>query len=447
MKKKQNIIDKLKTIYHQKRGVYLNDSSVLKEIKINDDQVICTFYEIPGSMEINELRPVIEEQLFQCNWVNELEIKLAILPITKSKKPKGLSNVQKIIAVSSCKGGVGKSTIALNIATAFHLNGANVGLFDADIHGPSLPTLITPSSLGHTESDTYLPPFINHDIKLMSYGYIQESETQPAILRGPIASNVLKQLLLNTDWGNLDVLIIDCPPGTGDILLTITQELELDSAVIITTPHELSYVDVKKGIEMFKKVNVPIASIIENMSYFTDPNTNEKHAIFGKGRLIPTAKTYNISHWIELPINQALASYNNKKTPYLLTGTPDELSQYKSLANHLAWLSETSNEEPLMQIDHDNKTQTLTITHENHQQEIDFKLLRSECQCAYCVDEISREKKLDINKIDPNITISKCFNVGRYAIGIEWNEYNHIHHSMYPIETIIQMKTMDKTSK
>ena len=142
----------------------------------------------------------------------------------------------------------------------------------------------------------------------MSYGYIQESETQPAILRGPIASNVLKQLLLNTDWGNLDVLIIDCPPGTGDILLTITQELELDSAVIITTPHELSYVDVKKGIEMFKKVNVPIASIIENMSYFTDPNTNEKHAIFGKGRLIPTAKTYNISHWLELPINQALAS-------------------------------------------------------------------------------------------------------------------------------------------
>ena len=281
----------------------------------------------------------------------------------------------------------------------------------------------------------------------MSYGYVQESDKQPAILRGPIASNVFKQLLLNTDWGQLDILIIDCPPGTGDILLSITQEINLDSAIIITTPHELSYVDVKKGIEMFKKVNVPIGSIIENMSYFLNPETNEKHAIFGKGRLIPTAKEYNIPHWMALPINQKLAAYNNKQTPYLLSASNEEVKEYQTFANNLIWATSENSNEATFKATYDNDCQTIEINYNNNQNTISFKELRNECQCAFCVDEMTRKKILDPSKIDPNITISSLFNVGRYAIGIEWIEHQTKHQSMYPIESILNLCEMDKTLK
>ena len=196
------------------------------------------------------------------------------------------------------------------------MNGGQVGLFDADIHGPSLPTLIKPTEMSDSPNEELIPAFINNGIKLMSYGYIQESNNQPAILRGPIASNLLKQLLFKTDWGHLDYLVIDCPPGTGDILLSITQELKLSTALIITSPHEMSYVDVEKGIEMFNKVNVSNFAIIENMSYFTCSNCDEKHHIFGSGRLQHTASKYGIQQWYELPINQNYHRIMNQKSRY-----------------------------------------------------------------------------------------------------------------------------------
>ena len=168
----------------------------------------------------------------------------------------------------------------------------------------------------------------------MSYGYIQDASNQPAILRGPIASNLFKQLLARTDWGHLDVLIIDCPPGTGDILLSITQEIELTTSVIVTTPHELSYVDVKKGLEMFKKVQVPVTTIVENMSYFTHPNSAE-NIIFRKWTANSNSSRVWHSKLGQLPINEKISNYSNKKTPYLLNADQEECDIYKKCVNDL----------------------------------------------------------------------------------------------------------------
>ena len=448
MRKNENIEKILSGIYHPKLQTYLNDARILHNVSIENNDVSCTFNEPAGSLEINALKPIIENEIFELNWVKSLEIKLRFTDQTQKKRSGNLKHVKHIIAVSSCKGGVGKSTITMNLATAFHLNGASVGLFDADIHGPSLPTLITPTSIAASDSEDDIPPFINNGIKLMSYGYIQDSDNQPAILRGPIASNLFKQLLSRTDWGHLDVLIIDCPPGTGDIILSITQEIELTTSVIVTTPHELSYVDVKKGLEMFKKVKVPVTTIIENMSYFTPPDSNERYHIFGKGRLIPTAKEYGIPHWLQLPINDKVSSYTNKKTPYLLNAPQTECQIYQKCVNDLVWAHcfETSDNNDL-KLSINNDTQILTLKSDDKEHRMSYKELRNACQCAYCVDEMSREKLLDESSIDPEIIIENVFNVGHYAFGIEWKEHNKIHHSMYTKEQLFTFFELETTGK
>ena len=448
MRKKENIEQVLSNIYHSKFNAYLNDKRILHELTIENNDVICTFNEPAGSIEINSLKPLIENSIFELDWVKGLEIKLRFSDQSKKSRSGNLKNVKHIIAVSSCKGGVGKSTVALNLATAFHMNGARVGLFDADIHGPSLPTLITPTNIATTNSEDDIPTFINNGIKLMSYGYIQDASNQPAILRGPIASNLFKQLLAKTDWGHLDVLIIDCPPGTGDILLSITQEIELTTSVIVTTPHELSYVDVKKGLEMFKKVQVPVTTIVENMSYFTPPNSAEKYHIFGNGRLIPTAQEYGIPNWVQLPINEKISNYSNKKTPYLLNADQEECDIYKKCVNDLVWAHYfESEDETSLTLSYNNDEQSIEINAGENKQTISYKDFRNQCQCAFCVDEMTREKILDENTIDPSISITKLFNVGHYAFGIEWQEHEKTHHSMYTKEQLLTFFELEMTGK
>ena len=184
-----------------------------------------------------------------------------------------------------------------------------------------------------------LPTFMNNNIKLMSYGYIQNQTEQPAILRGPIASNLLKQLLFKTDWGYLDYLIIDCPPGTGDIMLSITQELKLTGAIVVSTPHELAVADVEKGIEMFQKVNVPIVGLVENMSYFICEDCTKKHRIFGSSPLSGLIRKHQINKLYELPFTKEVSNHSNKETPMILTLPKEDetLLTFNKLANDVVW--------------------------------------------------------------------------------------------------------------
>lgn len=440
------IHDCLSQVYHAKRGCYLNHPDVLKEVQVSEgDAVHCIFFEPPGSRVIDQLTRNIETVLFELPWVQAVTIGIHVLtggPSQARETPlgRGLDHVTNILAVSSCKGGVGKSTMALHLASALHLAGAQVGIFDADIHGPSLPTLITPRQMADTMDETTLPPFLTNTIKLMSYGYIQHHANQPAILRGPMASNVLKQLIFNTDWGHLDYLILDCPPGTGDILLTITQEIQLAGALVVTSPHALAYADVQKGIEMFRKVNVPILGLIENMSHFICDECSKAHYVYGRSRLPVFSREHGIPFWYDIPIDKQLANATNTDLPFLLTCSPDHpLREIMArMTNDIAWQLILDPPTSTLTMTHCNDNQTVSVCVDDETTVIPYNALRAMCSCAHCVNELTGERQWHSDDFDEDTTIDSLFLVGHYGQGVVWSEHGTTHSSMYTHDALIQ---------
>jgi ATP-binding protein involved in chromosome partitioning len=237
-----------------------------------------------------------------------------ISPKTQFKKNK-INGVKKIIAVSSGKGGVGKSTIAVNLAIALKNLKYNIGILDADIYGPSIPKMIGILEKPKSEDGVNLIPIKKFDLQCMSIGFMVSEET-PMIWRGPMVASTIKTFANKVLWDNVDFLIIDMPPGTGDALLTFSQEIDIDGAVIVTTPQDIAIIDVKRGIEMFKRTNVKILGIIENMTSFTSDDGIE-HFIFGKDGGKNIADKFNIELLGQIPININLRKNSDEGTPFV----------------------------------------------------------------------------------------------------------------------------------
>jgi ATP-binding protein involved in chromosome partitioning len=237
-----------------------------------------------------------------------------ISPKTQFKKNK-INGVKKIIAVSSCKGGVGKSTIAVNLAIALKNLKYNVGILDADIYGPSLPKMIGILEKPKSEDGANLIPIKKFNIQCMSIGFMVSEET-PMIWRGPMVASTIKTFTNKVLWDNVDFLIIDMPPGTGDALLTFSQEIDIDGALIVTTPQDIAIIDVKRGIEMFKRTNVKILGIIENMTSFKSDDGVE-HFIFGKDGGKNIASKFNIELLGQIPININLRKNSDEGSPFV----------------------------------------------------------------------------------------------------------------------------------
>jgi ATP-binding protein involved in chromosome partitioning len=237
-----------------------------------------------------------------------------ISPKTQFKKNK-INGVKKIIAISSGKGGVGKSTIAVNLAIALKNLKYNVGILDADIYGPSVPKMIGISEKPKSEDGVNLIPIKKFDLQCMSIGFMVSEET-PMIWRGPMVASTIKTFTNKVLWDNVDFLIIDMPPGTGDALLTFSQEIDIDGAVIITTPQDIAIIDVKRGIEMFKRTNVKILGLIENMTSFTSDDGVE-HFIFGKDGGKNVASKFNIELLGQIPININLRKNSDEGLPFV----------------------------------------------------------------------------------------------------------------------------------
>lgn len=211
---------------------------------------------------------------------------------------------KNIIAIASAKGGVGKSTVATNLALSFRSLGFSCGLLDADVYGPSIPRLLGITAKPKQLNDKIIP-VIAHDIKVMSMGFLVD-ETTPLIWRGPMVMSAIEQMLRDVDWGNPDILVIDLPPGTGDAQLTLIQKIRLQGAVIVTTPQDIALIDVCKGIEMFNKLNVPLLGIVENMASFTCDICSTKHELFGSGKVAKIASKYNTKIIASLPLSTDL---------------------------------------------------------------------------------------------------------------------------------------------
>ncbi len=233
---------------------------------------------------------------------------------SKPQGPASPTGVKSIIAVASGKGGVGKSTVAVNLALALQKTGLAVGLLDADIYGPSIPRMLGISRKPDSADGKKLKPIEKFGIKTMSIGFLIDEDT-PMIWRGPMVGSALTQMLNDVDWAPLDVLVVDMPPGTGDAQLTLAQRVALAGAVIVSTPQEIALVDARKGLAMFEKTNVPILGLVENMSYFVSPQSNEKSYIFGEGGAKRTAEKGGYPFLGEIPIYLEIRENSDLGTP------------------------------------------------------------------------------------------------------------------------------------
>jgi ATP-binding protein involved in chromosome partitioning len=247
-----------------------------------------------------------------------------------------LPGVANVIAVSSGKGGVGKSTTAVNLALALSAEGARVGLLDADIYGPSLPVMMGIQGRPESADGKTMEPMENHGVQVMSIGFLVDQE-QAVVWRGPMATQALDQLLRQTHWRELDYLIIDMPPGTGDIQLTLSQRVPLTGAVIVTTPQDIALLDAKKGLNMFEKVGVPILGIVENMAVHVCTNCGHVEHIFGADGGRRMSAQFNVAYLGALPLTMAIREQTDSGTPTVVAEPDGEIAAlYKAVARQVA---------------------------------------------------------------------------------------------------------------
>jgi ATP-binding protein involved in chromosome partitioning len=257
-------------------------------------------------------------------------------PAAGASAPKaGVPGVDAIIAVASGKGGVGKSTTAINLALGLQAAGLRVGVLDADIYGPSLPRLLGLSGRPEVVSGRVLRPLERYGLKVMSMGFLVEEET-PMIWRGPMVISALTQMLREVAWGELDVLVVDMPPGTGDAQLTMAQQVPLAGAVIVSTPQDLALIDARKGLNMFRRVDVPVLGIVENMSYFLCPRCGEETDIFGHGGAEQEASRIGVPFLGAVPLHARIREMSDAGTPVVVSDPDGEHARiYREIATRV----------------------------------------------------------------------------------------------------------------
>ncbi len=349
--------------------------------------------------------------------VKEVKINMVTQALIHSQSaqniPSALSKVRSIIAISSCKGGVGKSTMAALISLELAQRGFKVGLVDCDIHGPSIPTLFNLQNVPvYANELKQLIPIAKHNLKIMSFGFLLGDG--PAVMRGPIVTRYVQQILLATDWGELDYLFIDMPPGTGDVQLTITQTLRLSGAVIVTTRQTLSLVDVSRGILMFEKVDVPILGIIENMAYFICEQCHKKHYIFGETAGTSLLDRFGLPTIGEIPLMPQLTKKIEKPlaNEYIITAVDQ-------MIRALGKQSILKKQVPEIQFD---KNYITLCWPEGESLKLDNRTVRAHCRCALCVNELTGEQLFKPENLKSDIAPKVIFPLGNYAIGIDWND-------------------------
>ena len=281
---------------------------------------------LPAASLHEAIRERVAEALAERHGITraDITIRTAITAHGVQRNLKPLDEVRNIIAVASGKGGVGKTTTAVNLALALAAEGARVGILDADIYGPSVPLMLgVPGARPTSEDGQSLTPLEAHGLQVMSIGFLIEAD-QPMVWRGPMVTQALAQMLQQTRWSDLDYLIVDMPPGTGDIQLTLSQQVPVSGAVIVTTPQDIALLDARKGLQMFRKVSVPVLGIVENMSTHICSNCGHEEPIFGKGGGALMASEYGVELLGQLPLDLDIRSNTDSGRPTVV-GDPDSV--------------------------------------------------------------------------------------------------------------------------
>jgi Mrp family chromosome partitioning ATPase/DUF971 family protein len=435
MNKQDEIKELLKTIINPKEKKSIIDCGYLENISEDGDAIIITL-KLPVTLQENESQftSIIKMTI-------ESELKCSVTVNINYDEPKNqLENVSSIIAVSSCKGGVGKSSVSVNLAFSLAEQGYKVGVFDADVYGPSLPTMVSHSFPELEVDGILIEPVIYDGVKLMSFGYTMiDGESGAAVLRGPMVSQIIQQLLFNTKWGELDYLILDLPPGTGDVQLTIGQLVNIDASLIVTTPQYISFIDVVKGIEMFDKLKIPTLSVVENMSYYKCGSCDDKHFVFGEGNLKKLKEEFGFKYAYGIPIEPIFAKSCDSGTPFILTYKDHEISSlFKKIAKDLDLSIKRLKREgyTIPRVDYDSEKGILIIPHNDSPYYIPTHILRINCNCAKCTDEFSGAKLLDSSTVKEDIAPLSMNPIGNYALGINWDDG---HSSLYPYDKIKEL--------
>ena len=323
-----DVINKLSTVIDPDLNKDIVSMGMIKDLDLNSGNLKFTLELTTPACPFNEqIEADVRKAIDELDGIDNLDMNVTakVMEGRSLDADESMKTVKNIIAVASGKGGVGKSTVALNLALALSRTGAKVGLLDADIYGPSIPLMLGMKNTAMQVEDKKLQPPESNGIKVVSFGFFAEQEHQAAIYRGPIISGIVKQFLVDTNWTDLDYLIVDLPPGTGDIPLTLAQTIPITGILVVTTPQEVASSVASKAIGMFDKLNVPMLGVVENMSYFECSKCNEKHYIFGKGGAEKISEKHNMPFLGAIPLNSGIMEGSDLGKPVMIT-QPDSPS-------------------------------------------------------------------------------------------------------------------------
>jgi ATP-binding protein involved in chromosome partitioning len=329
----------LGTVIDPNTGKDLQSSRCIKNLEITDD-VVTFDVELgyPAKSQFEMIRTLATDAVKAIDGVSSVSVSVASRIVAHSAQ-RGLklkSTVKNIIAVASGKGGVGKSTTAVNLALALSSEGAQVGILDADIYGPSLPMMMGITGRPETTDGKTMEPMENHGLQVSSIGFMINPD-EPMVWRGPMVTQALQQLLDQTNWRDLDYLIVDMPPGTGDIQLTLSQKVPVTGAVIVTTPQDIALLDARKGLKMFEKVGIPILGVVENMSTHICSNCGHAESIFGAGGGQTMCDEYGVEFLGGLPLTMSIREQTDSGKPTVIADPDGSIAAiYKTIARRIA---------------------------------------------------------------------------------------------------------------